>query len=184
VPSGIYCSIICSHMSNWLTPPYYTVPPPAPEYFMDGAFVNVRFSVDYGMGLAIDGDLKDPNNKFNNSPSLDPQYHDPIAYAKYLVEFAETLKGNNKYYAPSGWDPVASGLQYANEVFGLLQKIPCNRGDEQSNNLFDSWAAGTGQNYGGHPAAAGSTSGGTHPETAAHPAAPGESVSIVGNPQE
>ncbi len=118
---------------------------------MNGPFVDVRFSIDYGMGLAIDGDMKNPNYYFNNNPELDPQYHDPIAYAKNLVTYAETLKTNNKYYAPEGWDPMTSGVQYANTVFKLLKQIPCNRGDEQSNNLLDSWAAGTGQNYGGHP---------------------------------
>src|SRR5580765_3436284 len=99
-------------MSEWLSPPYYQVPPPEPEYFMNGTFVDVRFSVDYGMGLAIDGDLTDPNNKFNNNPALDAQYHDPIAYAKNLVASAETLQTNKKYYAPDGWDPLSSGLQY------------------------------------------------------------------------
>src|SRR5689334_18263472 len=139
---------------NWLTPPYYTPPAPMPEYYLDGPFVNVRFSVDYGMGLSIDGDLKDPNNKFNNNPALDPQYHDPISYAQNKVEFAKALAGNPKYHKPNGWDPIESGLHYANTVFGLLKQIPCNRGDEDSNNLFDSWAAGTGQNYGGHAAPA------------------------------
>src|SRR5580765_7379527 len=139
-------------MSEWLSPPYYQVPAPEPEYYMDGPFVAVRFSIDYGMGLAINGDLADPNNKFNNNPALDAQYHDPIAYAKYLVAYAETLKTDKKYYAPEGWEPLASGLQYANTVFKIIKQIPCNRGDPESNNLFDSWAAGTGQNYGGHAA--------------------------------
>jgi hypothetical protein len=145
---------------TWLNPPYYTPPAPMPEYYMNGPFVAVRFSIDYGMGLAIDGDLKDPNNKFNNNPTLDAEYHDPIAYAKNLVAKAEALKGDPRYYAPEGWDAVDSGLQYANIVFKLLQQIPCSRGDEESNNLFDSWAAGTGQEYGGHaptPAATGGT---------------------------
>ena len=139
-------------MATWLSPPYYTVPASSPEYYMDGAFVNVRFSIDYGMGLAILGDLADPNNKFNNNPALDPQYHDPLAYAKYLVAAAEALGANFKYYAPTGWDAMESGLQYANIVFAALKQIPCNRGDETSNNLFDSWAAGTGQLFGGNPA--------------------------------
>ncbi len=137
-------------MTDWLAPPYYTVPPPEPEYYMDGPFVNVRFSIDYGMGLAIDGDLKDPNNKFNNNPALDAFYHDPIAYAKNLVAKAEALEVDPKYYKPADWNSMASGLQYANIVFKTIKQIPCNRGDEASNNLFDSWAAGTGQNYGGH----------------------------------
>ena len=141
-------------MSDWLNPPYYQVPAPEPEFYMDGPFVAVRFSIDYGLGLAIDGDLKDPNNKFNNNPALDPQYHDPIAYAKNLVAYAETLGGNPKYHKPDGWNALESGLQYANTVFKIIKQIPCNRGDPESNNLFDSWAAGTGQNYGGHAAPA------------------------------
>ena len=132
-------------MANWISPPYYAPPPSGAEYYMDGAFVAVRFSIEYGMGLAILGDLADPNNKFNNNPALDAMYHDPIAYATNLVAYAETLAGNKKYYAPAGWDAVEAGLQYANIVFALLKQIPCNRGDEASNNLFDSWAAGTGQ---------------------------------------
>jgi len=158
-------------MSEWLNPPYYQVPAPMPEYFLNGYSVDVRFSVDYGMGLAIDGDLKDPNNKFNNNPALDAQYHDPLAYAKNLVAYAETLKGNPKYHKPEGWEPMASGLQYANIVFKTIKQIPCNRGDEQSNNLFDSWAAGTGQNYGGHAPTPPDT--GLHPDTGQSTAPPG-----------
>jgi len=139
-------------MSEWLSPPYYTeLPAPEPEYYMNGPWVDVRFSIEYGMGLAIDGDLKDPNNKFNNNPALDAQYQGPIPYTKNLVAKAEGLKVDPKYYAPEGWDPLSAGLQYANTVFKIIKQIPCNRGDPESNNLFDSWAAGTGQNYGGHP---------------------------------
>lgn len=118
---------------------------------MDGPFIAVRFAVDYGMGLSIDGDLKDPNNRFNNNPTLDATYHDPIAYAKNLIARAEALQNDNKYYKPEGWNPIESGVHYANTVFGIIKQIPCNRGDDTSNNLFDSWVAGTGQNFGGHP---------------------------------
>ncbi len=149
--------------TEWLSPPYYTVPPPNPEYYLNGYSVDVRFSIDYGMGLAIDGDLKDPNNKFNNNPALDAQYHDPIAYAKNLVAKAEALEIDPKYHKPDGWNAMQSGLQYANIVFKTIKQIPCNRGDEQSNNLFDSWAAGTGQEYGGNPPKSADT--GLHPET-------------------
>ncbi len=160
-------------MTDWLNPPYYTeLPDPAPEYYLNGPFVAVRFAIDYGMGLAIDGDLKDPNNKFNNNPSLDAQYHDPISYAKNLVHYADALEVDPKYYKPDGWNAVESGLQYANIVFKTIKQIPCNRGDAESNNLFDSWAAGTGQNYGGHaPAPPADT--GLHPETGQSVAPPG-----------
>ena len=137
-------------MSEWLSPPYYTVPPADPQYYMNGPWVDCRFSIDYGMGLAIDGDLKNPNYYFANKPDLDPQYKEPIAYTKNLVAKAEALGGDPKYYKPEGWEPVAAGMQYANIVFKTIKQIPCNRGDEASNNLFDSWAASTGQNYGGH----------------------------------
>lgn len=169
-------------MSEWLNPPYYTLPAPEPEYYMNGPFIDVRFAVDYGMGLAIDGDLKDPNNKFNNNPALDAFYHDPISYAKNLVAYAEALKANPKYHKPEGWDPVESGLAFANTVFGIIRQIPCNRGDAGSNNLFDSWAAGTGQEYGGHPPV-GSSGDGVNAETAAHPVEPGQNVSVLGVPQ-
>lgn len=150
---------------DWLNPPYYAPPAPMPEYYLNGPFIAVRFSIDYGMGLAISGDLKDPNNKFNNNPALDAQYRNPIAYAKYLVAYAEALQTDPKYHKPEGWDPMESGLGYANIVFKLLTQIPCNRGDQASNNLFDSWAAGTGQEYGGHGRPAVPASGGTNAAT-------------------
>jgi hypothetical protein len=137
-------------MTDWLTPPYFTPPPPNPEFFMNGAFLDAREDIEYGMGLLINGDLRSPNEKFSNNPAQDPQYHDPISYAKNLVVAAIDLQQKDRYYIPEGWTPTAAALKYANICFEKLKQIPCVHGMPESNNLFDSWVAGTGQYYGGH----------------------------------
>ncbi len=138
-------------MTDWLTPPYYAPPPPNPEFFMNGPFLDARTDIEYGMGLLIDGDLKSPNEKFSNNPNQDPQYHDPVAYANNLKAAAANLQASDRYYMPEGWTPFEAAMKYARICFGILKQIPCNRGMENTNNLFDSWAAGTGQNAGGLP---------------------------------
>ena len=137
-------------MTAWLKSPYYEVPPPNPQFYMNGAFLDVREDIEYGMGLEIDGDLKTPNEKFSNNPNQDAQYHDPVAYANNLSAAAASLQQGGRYYMPPGWTPTTAALKYANICFGILKQIPCNRGMPDSNNLFDSWVAGTGQMPGGN----------------------------------
>ncbi len=119
---------------------------------MNGPFIDARCDIEYGMGLLIYGDLKSPNEKFSNNPNQDPQYHDPVSYTKNLVSAATNLQQGDRYYIPEEWTPIAAALKYANACFDILKQIPCNRGMENTNNLFDSWVAGTGQNAGGLPA--------------------------------
>ncbi len=153
-------------MTDWLNPPYYEPPPANPEFFMNGPFLDVREDIEYGMGLAILPGLQGPNELFNNNPALDAMYHDPVAYAKSLMAEAADLQQKGRYYMPEGWTPTAAALKYANICFGILKQIPCNRGMPDTNNLLDSWVAGTGQFPGGNaPHAAQPPDTGLHPET-------------------
>lgn len=151
---------------TWLTSPYYTLPaePPATSI------------VEWDLAQIVRSDTENAALKFL-SATPDPMYVNPGAYIEGMIAAAKALAANANSsaakflatagftYMPKGWDPVMSGIAFAEACFATLQGIAVNLGDQNSNNVYDDWVNHLEQYYGGHLPAAPVTSSGTNPST-------------------
>ena len=96
----------------------------------------------------------------NNSPN----YANPAAYTSNMIAYAQTLCYPSwASYVCAGFDPVARGTYYANQVFASLKATPYN-----GTNVYDWWVA--------HPVA---TSQGYTPPATTQPYVPPNTLNNV-----
>jgi len=104
-----------------------------------------------------------------------PEYANPQAYITAMEAYAHSFFDHNfpVPYVPPGWDAKGAADSACADCFNKLVQIPVNSGDPQTWSVFMAWVMGTGQLYGGHPAA---PSGANQNASAGQEAAPPGSI--------
>ncbi len=156
---------------TWIAAPGITTPQPPP------ATANMaEFMVAFG----IYNDLKSATTYFKGDASQGPQYATPQAYMANKLAEAQGYQADTLIqppFADQSWDAKASVQKLCKAAFDALKQIAVNAADAESWDVFTAWVMGTGNLYGGHPAApAAPASSGDNPETGQSAAPPGSAL--------
>ncbi len=124
----------------WLSPPYYT--PPA------GAFVSWENPPGtINTTASPETDLQNLAAQFINDPVQfvwgGVQATTPQEFVDNIVSYAQSRAATYPEASPEGYEPVATGKQYANLILDSIKKIPYDTiGSSPYASIYDAWVAG------------------------------------------
>ena len=123
----------------WKTPDQFPLPDPTVSLADYMLAFDVRNNL---IGFADNFLVKNP----------DPEFVNPESYLEDILTSAFSIANTpfSQHYAPAGWSPVKAAFAVWNAALAFMKLLPVNAGDlPNTNNVYDTWIAGTGYLYDG-----------------------------------